>query len=259
MQYTFEDFKNTKIAVRISNRTQWNKFLDLCEKNGVSFIPDNKSAKRWYFCWPEKDVVLICRMDKLTWLYGDDDLPDDVGGCIHVNELLCPAVEETGRILNKFLPNGFPKIEPQHVNCRCTVLTEKPAEHPKYEIIIKCTGDLTYAQMYVNDELVKTEFARRNPADKFKWRIGAQTAFNRLWEKKKKPVVLEVKRRAKPGEWVKIVNATKDSSNEYENGDVLQIVRYTGDTLQGYTYYRNKPTKFLYDDEYVVLEGYKPE
>ena len=196
MQYTFEDFKNTKIAVRISNRTQWKKFLDLCDKNSTFFIPDNESAEGWFFDWKHRDVVLICRIDRMTWQYDDDPLPFDVRTCVHVNELLCPAVEETGRILNKFLPNGFPKPEPQAVNCRCTVLTEAPPKHPRYKIVIECNDDFTTAKMYVDGQQVKGECAKRNPADKFNWRIGAQTAFNRLWEKKKKPVK-EISKHAK--------------------------------------------------------------
>jgi DNA-directed RNA polymerase subunit H (RpoH/RPB5) len=141
----------------------------------------------------------------------------------------------------------------------CINVPDDVSNHPRYKIVIEGFERTTLATMYVDDKVIKRTAAKRHPADKFNWRIGAQTAFDRLWEKKKKPVVLEVKRRAKPGEWVKIINATRDSANEYENGDVLQIVRYTGDTLQEYIYYRNKPTKFLYDDEYVVLEGYKPE
>lgn len=47
--------------------------------------------------------------------------------------------------------------------------------------------------MYVDDQIVKRVAAKRNPADKFNWRIGAQMAFNRLWEKKKKPVKVKKK------------------------------------------------------------------
>lgn len=171
-------------------------------------------------------------------------------------------VEETGKILNAHFPKGFPKGIPwgETVNCRCTVLTEKPAEHPKYEIIIKCTGDLTYAQMYVNDELVKTEFARRNPADKFNWRIGAQTAFNRLWEKKKKPVVKEVKRHAKSGEWVKVVAADSCHGETYKTGDVLKVKREWGMTdTDGWVFLEGHEGCVCEPNEYVVLEGYKPE
>ena len=259
--YTINDFLDGKIVALIHNQRQWNRFIDFCEKYSVTF-GDNKIAKDWTHNWKRKNEVILCRTcwdghKVLTWQFADE-LPPNVKK-VHVNELLCPAVEETGRILKKFLPNGFPKPEPKPapevVNCRCVMHTKEGKG--RFRIIVDCDGDTTTARMLVDGRTVKKATAKRNSADEF--RIGAQTAFERLWEKKKKPVVLEVKRHAKPGEWVKIVNATNDSSNEYENGDVLQIVRYTGDTLIGYAYYRNKQTKFLYDKEYVVLEGYKPE
>lgn len=198
-------------------------------------------------------------------------------------------VEETGNILNTCFPKGFP--EP--VNCRCTGLKEAPPKHPRYKIVIECNDDFTTARMFVDGYPVKGEVAKRNPADKFNWRIGAQTAFNRLWEKKKKPVkpvdkyaqlfeekltefakeetekifrrfdklppcCAEVKRLAKPGEWVKIVKKSSEENEDYKIGDVLQIVHSTNG-LTGHAYYKDMRTKFLYEYEYVVLEGYKPE
>jgi hypothetical protein len=77
-------------------------------------------------------------------------------------------------------------------------------------------------------------------------------------ENPKKPAAIEVKRHAEPGEWVKVVDATCDYKNEYKNGDILQIVKYhqyDGEVA----YYKAEPSKFLYDHEYVVLEGYQPE
>ncbi len=203
-------------------------------------------------------------------------------------------VEETGKSLNTYFPNGFPEYDPKDCNCRCSVLKEAPPKHPRYKIVIDCNDDFTTARMFVDGYPVKGAVAKRNPADKFNWRIGAQTAFNRLWEKKKKPVkpmnkyaqlleekltewvneeakrifrrfdslppvVREVKRLAKPGEWVKVVEATNDRVNDYKNGDVLLIVPYTGDGGNEFAHYKNENTKFLYDEEYVVLEGYKPE
>ena len=64
----------------------------------------------------------------------------------------------------------------------------------------------------------------------------------------------EIKRRAKVGDYVKIVNAVSSYGN-YKNGDILQIV----DDAYGYARYGNNPGEALYDHEYVVLEGYKPE
>jgi hypothetical protein len=231
----------------------------------------------------------------MTWQYGDDPLPFDVRTCVHVNELLCPAVEETGRILNTFLPNGFPEPAPQAVNCRCVCLTGKPTKHPRYKIVIECAADSTFATMYVDDNVVKMESAKRNPADKFNWRIGAQTAFNRLWEKKKPkkpvnkyaqlfneklmecakeevekifrrfdklpPAVREAERHAKPGEWVKIVKADGYPDETYKTGDVLKVksLFFSESVYDGWVYLEGHEECACAPCEYVVLEGYKPE
>lgn len=55
----------------------------------------------------------------------------------------------------------------------------------KYKIEIVCDGDkVTVAKMIINGETVKTTEARRNPNDKFNFRIGAEYAFDRLFAKK---------------------------------------------------------------------------
>lgn len=223
--YTMKDFLDGKIAALISNQRQWNDFIDLCEKHGATF-GCNSAAKEWTHDWKRKKEVIICRdCKRLVWGFEKEAL-EHGKKIVHVNELLCPAVQET-----------------------CPI--------PDYQIIITCWGDTTHADMFANGHKVKEAKAKRNPADKFNWRIGAQTAFERLWEKKK-PYVKEVKRHAMPGEWVKVVNATVDYNNEYKNGDILQIVKYYGNDEE-VAHYKNKPSKFLYDSEYVVLEGYKPE
>ena len=63
--------------------------------------------------------------------------------------------------------------------------------------------------------------------------------------------VREVKRRAKVGEYVKIINA-KDTY--YRNGDILKII-----DADFYVRYGRYLGQFLYDTEYVVLENYKPK
>ena len=66
--------------------------------------------------------------------------------------------------------------------------------------------------------------------------------------------IKEVKRRAKQGEYVKIVDAVISYGN-YKNGDILQIVDDTDD----YVRYGHNQNEVLYDYEYVVLEDYKPD
>ena len=55
----------------------------------------------------------------------------------------------------------------------------------RYQIIIDCDGDTTAAKMIVNGKEVKTARAKRNPADKFNWKLAADLAFGRLWGEKK--------------------------------------------------------------------------
>lgn len=168
-------------------------------------------------------------------------------------------VEETGKILNTYFPNGFPEPEPQHVNCRCTVLTEAPPKHPRYKIVIECNDDFTTAKMYVDGQQVKGECAKRHPADKYNWRIGAQTAFNRLWEKKKKPEPAKNERAAKPGEYVRIVETCLPGT-PFGVGSIVKIVDAPlGCEVTNHAYYRQDAGEYLYPFEYEVIDNYKPE
>lgn len=70
--------------------------------------------------------------------------------------------------------------------------------------------------------------------------------------------VREVKRPAKVGEYVKVVNATSHSINDYTNGDILKIIRKEKGILEIRYYYKNGIYKYITEPEYVVLENYKP-
>lgn len=65
--------------------------------------------------------------------------------------------------------------------------------------------------------------------------------------------IKEIKRRAKKGERVKIVDAIASYGN-YKNGDILKIVDDVDYVRYGYC-----DGQYLHDSEYVVLEGYKPD
>lgn len=55
-----------------------------------------------------------------------------------------------------------------------------------YKVVIDCIdGKTTIAEFYVNGEVVKSVKAKLSPEDKFNFQIGARTAFERLFEKKK--------------------------------------------------------------------------
>lgn len=99
--------------------------------------------------------------------------------------------------------------------------------------------------------------ANCNPADEFDFRTGAKLAFNRLMGEDVKPDngVREVKRKAKVGEYIKIVDA-KPFLIPYENGEIFRVIGVKNATCE----VENPVKRFCARHrEYVVLENYKPE
>lgn len=99
--------------------------------------------------------------------------------------------------------------------------------------------------------------ANCNPADEFDFRTGAKLAFNRLMGKdvKSDNGVREVKRKAKVGEYIKIVDA-KPFLIPYENGEIFRVIGVKNATCE----VENSVKRFYaWHREYVVLENYKPE
>lgn len=99
--------------------------------------------------------------------------------------------------------------------------------------------------------------ANCNPADEFDFRTGAKLAFNRLMGEDVKPDngVLEVKRKAKVGEYIKIVDA-KPFLIPYENGEIFIVIGVKDATCEVENSVKRCHT---WHSEYVVLENYKPE
>lgn len=99
--------------------------------------------------------------------------------------------------------------------------------------------------------------ANCNPADEFDFRTGAKLAFNRLMGEDVKPDngVREVKRKAKVGEYIKIVDV-KPFLIPYENGEIFRVIGVKNATCE----VENPVKRFCaWHREYVVLENYKPE
>lgn len=96
-----------------------------------------------------------------------------------------------------------------------------------------------------------------NPADEFDFRTGAKLAFNRLMgeDVKSDNGVREVKRKAKVGEYIKIVDA-KPLFITYENGEILRVI---GVNDSGCTVENSDKRLYAWHEDYVVLENYKPE
>lgn len=99
--------------------------------------------------------------------------------------------------------------------------------------------------------------ANCNPADEFDFRTGAKLAFNRLMGEDVKPDngVREVKRKAKVGEYIKIVDA-KHFLIPYENGEIFRVIGVKNATCEVENSVKMCHT---WHSEYVVLENYKPE
>lgn len=99
--------------------------------------------------------------------------------------------------------------------------------------------------------------ANCNPADEFDFRTGAKLAFNRLMGEDVKPDngVREVKRKAKVGEYIKIVDA-KPFLIPYENGEIFRVIGVKNSTCDVENSVKRCRT---WHSEYVVLENYKPE
>ena len=100
--------------------------------------------------------------------------------------------------------------------------------------------------------------ANCNPADEFDFRTGAKLAFNRLMGEDVKidNGVREVKRKAKVGEYVKIVDA-HPYLIPYKNGDIFKVI---STSKPGVVIEKDgTPVTSAWHREYVVLENYKPE
>ena len=99
--------------------------------------------------------------------------------------------------------------------------------------------------------------ANCNHADEFDFRTGAKLAFNRLMGEDVKPDngVREVKRKAKVGEYIKIVDA-KPFLIPYENGEIFRVIGVKNATCEVENSVKRCHT---WHSEYVVLENYKPE
>lgn len=100
--------------------------------------------------------------------------------------------------------------------------------------------------------------AKCNPADEFDFRTGAKLAFNRLMgeDVKTDDGVREVKRKAKVGEYIKIVDAMPYLI-PYKNGDIFKVI---STSKPGVVIEKDgKPVTSAWHREYVVLENYKPE
>lgn len=221
--YTMKDFREKKIAVRVGQK-HVKEFLQMCEEAGL----------KWEGGFKATAIV-----------------PD------HYNDV---TIASYGYPCIQYATSDFFRYEKGYTIVDFEDI-ERPASRHRYRIIIDCDGDTTTARMEVGGREVKTRQARRNPKDKFSWRVGAETAFGRLWDEKikKKPQkgVREVRRPANVVEWVKIVVGC--AINGHKPGDILRVVDSYQPPFGGQcgVFLEGEDVQ-TYTDEYVVLEGYKP-
>lgn len=229
-QYTMEEFIEGKFAVKV-NENNCNEFLEMCAKRGLRWGSGEKANEFIHnFDITEPEIAIKCKKrfgkNKICLVYG------------------------RASVIEKF---GTPVVAYEDfINGNV---------HSCYQITITCDGTVTTATMVINGKKIKTAIARRNPADKFDWKKGAELAFERLWDGKKKaekkPEVREVKRYANLGEYIKIVDAESAHAENYHNGDILLVVEYYEGQRDGWV--QAKGANVVIDpDEYVVLEGYRP-
>lgn len=155
------------------------------------------------------------------------------------------------------------RIEGYIFDKRSLELYEKPNRHIEF----KYKGNKTTAIILENDKYVAHGNSLCNSEDTYNRELGEKIAICRAFgvtsdfikeyvDKPKSEKVKEVSRVARVGEYVKIVN-THCQDGYYKDGDILKIVEaFNGIDRR---FYKNELGKFLYDLEYVALEGYEPE
>lgn len=151
---------------------------------------------------------------------------------------------------------GYTKSGKTYSGNHCWYFDEAELEIIKDEtIVIYRNGNNVVA---LDKSTGKKAEAKCNTADEFDFRTGARLAFNRLMGEDVKPGngVREVKRKAKVGEYIKVVDA-HSIFGTYKNGDILKVTDVTsaGCECEG----SDALSPGLWREEYVVLENYKPE
>lgn len=226
-QYTMEEFIEGKFGVKV-NKSNCEDFLNMCAKRGLRWGSGEKANE----FVPNFDIF--------------------EEGVVIIHEMR-PNGMRLAYMVFSYTGDGVPIIDYKDF-----VDEKAPA---CYQITITCDGTVTTATMVINGKKIKTAIARQNPEDKFDWRKGAELAFGRLWNSQKKPEkkpeVREVKRFARPSEYIKIVYVCDGCENYYHKGDIFLVTRSHQGTLDGCVNVKGISIA-MHPKEYVVLEGYRP-
>lgn len=142
----FKGMKIGRIAVRVGQK-HLIQFLEMCEKEG------------------------------LVWHGGQKPL-DFIPGSKFGNGLTIGILDVHGGKMAYGSANAFARDGVRVINFEQIKLKVEP----RYRIVIESDGTTTTARMEIDGREVKTAQAKRNPNDKPNWRVGSETAFERLWE-----------------------------------------------------------------------------
>lgn len=193
-KYTMDDFITGKLAVRV-NKDNIMDFLKMCEEKRIVWQSGDKATKGG-------NVAAKCIA---CGLYGD-------------NKLTFSLLENSPT----YSDDGYTFVDFSQII--------KPV---RYQITIESDGETTTAKMVVNGKEVKQATAKRNPADKPNWHIGAQTAFDRLWQKQPKPEKLKKVAGFKVGDRVVVSQCAERIKVIGQHGCVVTFGKVGDDELIG--------------------------
>ena len=133
-------------------------------------------------------------------------------------------------------------------------------------IVVYPKGLETIALLKEGKKVIKQATAKCNPSDTYDFNIGAKLAFSRLvggiyigGVDMAIDTIREVKRPAKVGEWIKVVNA-HDPFGCYSDGDIFKVLENGDEWAQGAVIVGSaSKIPYINSKEYVVLENYQPE
>lgn len=155
-----------------------------------------------------------------------------------------------------FVGEDLKMVEDKAENFGCGWYWEAPMIAEKInpctkEIHITVDGNKTIAVLKENGKVINRAETKCAPEDKFEFETGAKLALSRLFKE-----VKEIKRKAKVGEYIKIVNA-EITFGDYGNGDIFKVKKIFFNNVE-VEEYKAFAVTVINDREYVVLENYKP-
>lgn len=166
---TIKDFVNKKIAIAFTSPEQIKEFAKMCEGHELEMWRQDVDACEWMLMEPKL-------------LFNGFTIHNNVVHFIYIKEKkmgrgLSWCGDSTGEI--EMLVRAGWKIVPFDE-------FKRDEKNGIYTIIISCDGnDVTTAKMIINGKIVKETRAKRNPEDKFDFKIASNVAFDRLFERVK--------------------------------------------------------------------------